>query len=108
MASDQPTPQRLAAIREQMSLLSDYLDPAQMQERLEALEAEMGAAGFWDNPDAAAKVGAEHTRTQRRLDGFTKLQADAEDLESLAEMARGGRGHRRRSSRRRSRPSRPG
>ena len=87
MASDQPTPQRLAAIREQMSLLSDYLDPAQMQERLEALEAEMGAAGFWDNPDAAAKVGAEHTRTQRRLDGFTKLQADAEDLESLAEMA---------------------
>ena len=25
MASDQPTPQRLAAIREQMSLLSDYL-----------------------------------------------------------------------------------
>ena len=87
MASDQPTPQRLAAIREQMSLLTEYLDPAQMQERLEALEAEMGAAGFWDNPDAAAKVGAEHTRTQRRLDGFTKLQADAEDLESLAEMA---------------------
>ncbi|MDA0172101.1 peptide chain release factor 2 [Solirubrobacter taibaiensis] len=87
MASDQPTPQRLAAIREQMSLLSDYLDPVQMQERLEALEAEMGSAGFWDNPDAAAKVGAEHTRTQRRLDGFTKLQADAEDLESLAEMA---------------------
>ena len=99
MASDQPTPQRLAAIREQMSLLSDYLDPAQMQERLEALEAEMGAAGFWDNPDAAAKVGAEHTRTQRRLDGFTKLQADAEDLESLAEMAEEDEEHRRRARR---------
>jgi len=25
MAADQPTPQRLAAIREQMTLLSDYL-----------------------------------------------------------------------------------
>jgi peptide chain release factor 2 len=58
-----------------------------MRERLGALEAEMGAAGFWDDPDAAAKVGAEHTRTQRRLDTFTKLQSDAEDLEGLAELA---------------------
>ena len=47
----------------------------------------MGAAGFWDDPDAAAKVGAEHTRTQRRLDAFTKLQSDAEDLAELAEIA---------------------
>ena len=47
----------------------------------------MGAAGFWDDPEAAAKVGAEHTRTQRRLDAFTKLQADAEDLAGLAEIA---------------------
>jgi peptide chain release factor 2 len=58
-----------------------------MQERLSALEAEMGSAGFWDDPDAAAKVGAEHTRTQRRLDTFTKLRSDAEDLEGLAELA---------------------
>jgi peptide chain release factor 2 len=46
----------------------------------------MGAPGFWDDPEAAAKVGAEHTRLQRRLDGFTRLQADAEDLEGLAEL----------------------
>jgi peptide chain release factor 2 len=58
-----------------------------MSERLATLETEMGAAGFWDDPVAAAKVGAEHTRTQRRLDTFTKLQADAEDLEGLAELA---------------------
>ena len=47
----------------------------------------MGAPGFWDDPEAAAKVGAEHTRTQRRLETFTKLQADAEDLDQLAEIA---------------------
>jgi peptide chain release factor 2 len=47
----------------------------------------MGAAGFWDDPESAAKVGAEHTRLQRRLDGFTKLRADAEDLDGLAELA---------------------
>jgi peptide chain release factor 2 len=47
----------------------------------------MGAPGFWDAPEAAAKVGAEHTRLQRRLDHFAKLQSDAADLEGLAELA---------------------
>jgi len=47
----------------------------------------MGAPGFWDEPEAAAKTGAEHTRTQRRLDGFTRLQADAADLDGLLELA---------------------
>ena len=60
-------------------------DPAGMQERLSALETEMGAAGFWDDPDAAAKVGAEHTRTQRRLD----------DLHEAAVRRRGPRRARR-------------
>ena len=46
----------------------------------------MGAPGFWDDPESAAKVGAEHTRLQRRLDGFSRLQADAEDLEGLSEL----------------------
>jgi peptide chain release factor 2 len=46
----------------------------------------MGAPGFWDDPESAAKVGAEHTRIQRRLDNFTRLQADAEDLDGLAEL----------------------
>ncbi len=47
----------------------------------------MGAPGFWDDPESAAKVGAEHTRLQRRLDAFARLQADGEDLEGLAELA---------------------
>jgi peptide chain release factor 2 len=47
----------------------------------------MGEPGFWDEPERAARVGAEHTRTQRRLDMFTRLAADADDLEGLAELA---------------------
>ncbi len=47
----------------------------------------MGAPGFWDDPDRAAKTSAEHTRTQRKLDAFSKLQADADDLQSLVEIA---------------------
>ncbi|MGH2969281.1 MAG: peptide chain release factor 2, partial [Solirubrobacteraceae bacterium] len=62
-------------------------DPASLQGRLSALETEMGAPGFWDDPDTAARIGAEHTRTQRRLDAFTRLRSDAEDLEGLVELA---------------------
>jgi len=47
----------------------------------------MGAPGFWDEPDAAAKVNAEHARLTRRLETLTSLEHDAEDLEGLAELA---------------------
>jgi len=43
--------------------------------------------GFWDDPERAAKTGAEHARLQRRLETFRALEADAEDLEGLAELA---------------------
>jgi peptide chain release factor 2 len=47
----------------------------------------MGAPGFWDDADGAAKVGAEHSRATRRLEEFTALQSDVEDLDGLIEMA---------------------
>jgi peptide chain release factor 2 len=52
-----------------------------------ALESEMGAPGFWDDSERAAKVTAEHARASRRLQAFTALQADVEDLDGLVEMA---------------------
>jgi peptide chain release factor 2 len=47
----------------------------------------MGAEGFWDDADGAGKVGAEHARAVRRLETFTALQSDVEDLDGLVEMA---------------------
>jgi peptide chain release factor 2 len=47
----------------------------------------MGAPGFWDDAEAAAQVGAEHSRATRRLEEFTALQSDVEDLDGLIEMA---------------------
>jgi peptide chain release factor 2 len=47
----------------------------------------MGEPGFWDDPEAAAKVNADYARVQRRLESFDRLSADAEDLEGLAELA---------------------
>ncbi|HEY2202638.1 MAG TPA: peptide chain release factor 2, partial [Solirubrobacteraceae bacterium] len=62
-------------------------DPQELRDRTEALEAQMGEPGFWDDADAAAKVGAEHARAARRLETFTALEKDVEDLDGLVEMA---------------------
>jgi peptide chain release factor 2 len=47
----------------------------------------MGAAGFWDDQERAARVSAEHARISRRLGVFRGLEHDVEDLEPLAELA---------------------
>jgi len=47
----------------------------------------MGAEGFWDDSERAAAVSAEHSRASRRLEMFSALKADVEDLDGLAEMA---------------------
>ena len=51
-----------------------------------ALEAEMGAPGFWDDSERAAAVSAEHARAAGGW-SCSALQADVEDLDGLAEMA---------------------
>jgi len=54
----------------------------------------MGDAGFWDEPDAAAKVNAEYARVGRRLETYGKLEADTADLDGLAELAEEYNAHR--------------
>src|SRR5437773_410271 len=47
----------------------------------------MGEPGFWDDQERAAKVSAEHSRTQRKLDNYRRLESDVDDLEALEELA---------------------
>ena len=47
----------------------------------------MGEPGFWDDPEAAAKVNAEYARVGRRLEGYEQLLADTADLDGLVELA---------------------
>jgi peptide chain release factor 2 len=47
----------------------------------------MGAPGFWDDQERAAKVSAEHARATRRVTAFRALEHDAEELAGLAELA---------------------
>src|SRR6202163_1893179 len=46
----------------------------------------MGAAGFWEDSERAAAVSSEHSRASRRLETFSALQSDVEDLDGLVEM----------------------
>ena len=47
----------------------------------------MGEKDFWDDPDHAAAVSAEHARASKRLQSFDALRSDIEDLDGLVEMA---------------------
>jgi peptide chain release factor 2 len=47
----------------------------------------MGATGFWDDQERAARVSAEHARASRKLVQFRALESDVDDLEPLAELA---------------------
>jgi peptide chain release factor 2 len=58
-----------------------------LSERAEALEAEMGAPGFWDDQERAAQVASEHARASRKLTTFREIERDVEDLGPLAELA---------------------
>src|SRR4029078_7219777 len=51
--------------------------PAQLTTRVADLEDEMGAPGFWDDPESAARLGTEHARPQRPLEGFPSVEAYA-------------------------------
>jgi peptide chain release factor 2 len=86
-ASNQPTSQRLDAIRDQVASLRASVDPDGLGARIGELEAQMGAAGFWDDQENAAKVSAEHSRASRKLEHFRALERDTEDLDGLAELA---------------------
>jgi len=80
-------PARLAAIQANLVLLDDYLDPVALQTEVDRLENEMQQPGFWDDQGKAAKVSAEHSRTQKKLNSFQGLKDEAGDLAEMAEMA---------------------
>jgi peptide chain release factor 2 len=47
----------------------------------------MGAPGFWDDQDRAAKTSAEHARATKKVEAYVALERDVDDLDALAEMA---------------------
>ena len=46
----------------------------------------MGAPGFWDDQQQAARISTEHARVTRRLDGYRRLSGEVEEAVELFEM----------------------
>jgi peptide chain release factor 2 len=61
-------------------------DPDGLRKRVAELEAELGAPGFWDDQQRAARVSADHARLSRRLDRYDRLTRDYEDARDLFGM----------------------
>jgi peptide chain release factor 2 len=80
-------PARIEAIRANLALLAEYLDLTALESEIERLENEMQQPGFWDDQESAARVSAEHSRNQRKLQDFRSLESEAGDLDDMADMA---------------------
>ena len=61
-------------------------DPERLRERIAELEQELGAPGFWDDQQRAARVSAEHARLTRRVDRYERLLHDYDDARELFAM----------------------
>ena len=61
-------------------------DPDGLRRRIGELEQELGAPGFWDDQQRAARVSEEHARLTRRLDRYERLTRDYEDARELFGM----------------------
>ena len=60
-------------------------DVASLTARIAALEEELAQPDFWNDQQRAAKVSAEHTRGQRKLDRYAQLQSNYAFLEEGAD-----------------------
>ncbi len=61
-------------------------DPASLTTRIAELEQELGQPGFWDEPDHAAAVSAEHARLAKRLERYDRLTREYDDARELLAM----------------------
>ena len=49
----------------------------------------MGASGFWDDQNAAARISTEHSRTTRKLERYERLRSEYDDARELLGLAEG-------------------
>jgi peptide chain release factor 2 len=78
---------RGAALQTRLDALVHAADLPWKRERLMLLEAEVSEAGFWDDPENAAKTNQERTRTAEEVEGLDKLCSGLSDSMELLEMA---------------------
>ena len=74
-------------LRNRLGELKTGLKIEPKKERIQDLDYQMAAPGFWDDPDKAQKVAQEANNLKSEVDTFTSLETKVDDLDTLWEMA---------------------
>jgi len=82
--------QRIAGVRDRVGMLGAYLDPEALAARQAELEEQMQQPGFWDDPQVASRVSAEHAAVRDRRGEYDELVGEVADLDDLIGVAKAG------------------
>jgi len=78
---------KINELKAHLGELKDGLAIAKKEERIQDLDYQMAAPGFWDDPDKAQKVAQEANGLKAEVDTFHNLTQKLDDMEVLWEMA---------------------
>ncbi|HJC88185.1 MAG TPA: peptide chain release factor 2 [Candidatus Eisenbergiella intestinigallinarum] len=78
--------QELQSYKTPLAEVRDSLNLAEKTKKIEELEREMEAPGFWDNPDYSNKKMKELKNLKDTVDQINGLETQYEDIETLIEM----------------------
>ncbi|MFZ2088411.1 MAG: peptide chain release factor 2 [Desulfobaccales bacterium] len=79
---------KLSEYQNRLTALRSFLELDKKQGRLAEIDKVMGAAEFWEDPQAAAEVQRERSGIINSLEGYERQAVQVEDLEVLLELAR--------------------
>jgi len=77
----------ISRVKDKLEEISVGMKVPQKEERIEDLEHQMAAPGFWDDPDKAQKVAQESNNLKTEVETIHSLQRKMDDAETLWEMA---------------------
>ena len=78
---------QIGELRNRLGELKTGLKIEPKKERIQDLDYQMAAPGFWDDPDKAQKVAQEANNLKSEVYTFTSLETKVDDLDTLWEMA---------------------
>lgn len=76
--------QQLEALLEKIQSVWGMLGIEGMKEEIKTIEVKMQSPGFWDDPEAAAKVSKQHEGLRSEVETWERLKKDCEELRELA------------------------
>lgn len=78
---------KLEALEKPLKGIKESLDLDSKAKRIEEIEADMEAPGFWDNPDKSNKEMKELKSLKSSFENYDALKQSLEDIKTLIEMA---------------------